>query len=71
MSRVSDKIVIIRKARPCFGCSQPISKGDTAHIQTNTDDGRLYSITLCEACQEKVARMNSDDEFGEGDLKGE
>ncbi len=30
MERISDKMVIVRKARKCFGCLEMINKGDEA-----------------------------------------
>lgn len=63
------KTAVIRKPRKCFGCERMIFKGDTAHIQTNTDNGEIYDITLCGVCDGIVSNMRSDDEFSEGDLK--
>lgn len=69
MGRISEKAIIIRKPRKCFGCLRMLKKGDAAHVQTSAEDGRIYSLTLCQSCQLIVAGMNSDDEFSEGDLK--
>ncbi len=63
------KAVKIRKPRDCFGCCGKLNKGDAAHIQTNTDMGCIYDVTLCVSCNEKVKDMDSGDFFGEGDLK--
>jgi len=69
MERISNKSVTIRKPRKCFGCCRQIKKGDRAYVQTNSDDGRIYSLTLCSDCQKKVEEMRYDDEFSEGELK--
>ena len=46
MDRVSDKKVVVRKERKCFGCLRIIERGERAHVQTNTEDGKIYSITI-------------------------
>ncbi len=71
MSRISEKNVRIRKPRKCFGCLRMMEKGDLGHTQTNTEDGRIYSVTVCEDCEIIVRKMGHDDEFGEGELKDE
>jgi len=68
MNRINQKTVIIRKPRKCFGCCQMINKGETAYIQTNSEDGKIYSLTICDLCQDKVKQMEYDDEFFEGEL---
>jgi hypothetical protein len=69
MQRISEKVVTIRKSRKCFGCLKPIKKGEKALIQTNADDGEIYSITLCNTCRKKLSQLHYDDEFCEGELK--
>ena len=69
MSRISGKTVIIRKQRKCFGCLQVIKKGDTAYIQTNTGDGKIYTLTFCLSCKDKISKMGYNDEFYEGELR--
>ena len=69
MGTISEKIIIIRKPRKCFGCLRLMEKGETALTQTATNDGKIYDITICDECREKVSNMGSDEEFFEGDLK--
>jgi hypothetical protein len=72
MDRIRDKKVTIRKPRKCFGCLSVMSKGDTAYTQTNSDDGRIYDLTVCVKCNTYIVRnLQSDDEFNEGELKDE
>lgn len=68
MERIKDKKVTVRKSRICFGCLRKINKGETANIQTNSEDGKIYSLTLCTECQEKTTEMHYNDEFFEGDF---
>lgn len=68
MDRVSEKKVTIRKARKCFGCLRIINRGETANIQTNSEDGKIYNITICEKCQVIVSGSTSGFEFSEGEL---
>ena len=70
MNRISDKDIVIRKPRKCFGCLRWMNKGDLGQTQTNVDDGRIYSITICEDCEVIVRKMGHD-EFGEGELREE
>ena len=74
MNRISDKDVRIRKARKCFGCLRTMVKGDLGYTQTNSEDGKIFSITICEDCEDKVKKgkhFNEFGEFGEGELKDE
>jgi len=71
MDRVSDKKVVVRKERKCFGCLRIIERGERAHVQTNTEDGKIYSITICEECQVIVSGSTSGSEFSEGELQEE
>ena len=57
MNRIKDKIVTIRKPRKCFGCRKMLNKGDRAWTQVNVEDGRIYSETICQTCQDKAANM--------------
>jgi len=68
MGRINQKTVIVRKPRNCFGCLQKINKGESANIQTNSENGKIYSLTICPACQLKINQMHHDDEFYNGDL---
>ena len=69
MGRICEKDVRIRKPRNCFGCLRRLKAGDRGHIQTNTEEGKIYSITLCADCKTKIGEMHCDDEFYEGELK--
>lgn len=71
MERISEDMIIIRKPRNCFGCLQKINRGDQAKIQTNSDDGQIYNITLCMQCSAKVSGMDWGETFYEGDLINE
>ena len=71
MNRISDKPVTIRKPRKCFGCLRVMNKGELGHTQTNSEDGKIFSITICEDCEEKMRKMGYDDEFGEGEMRNE
>ena len=67
MDRISDKIVKVRKPRPCFGCLQMMNKGDEVHSQTNSEDGKIYTLTVCKPCMSYVNELRIE-EYGEGDL---
>jgi hypothetical protein len=70
MDRIRDKKVTIRKPRKCFGCSDMMNKGDTAHTQTNSDNGQIHDITICVLCNAYVVNnLGADDDFCEGELK--
>lgn len=47
---VSSKIVTARKDYVCCICSQRINKGDKYECNTNTQDGRIYSLKTCMKC---------------------
>lgn len=69
MDRIREKSVLVHKPRNCFGCLVWLKRYTAAWVQTYTDNGTIYDITLCVNCREIVAQMGSDDEFGEGDLQ--
>lgn len=66
---IRHKNISIRKPRKCFGCLGMLEKGDYAYTQTNVAEGKIYTLTFCPTCEEKICtEMRYDDEFGEGDL---
>ena len=67
---INHERVSVRKPRKCFGCLDPLEKGATAYIQTNTQDGKIYKLTFCMACEKKICtEMRYDNEFSEGELR--
>lgn len=49
---LTDKNVIIRKERQCFGCYRKFPKGTEMHYQTNIYEGEFGSHYLCLTCEE-------------------
>ena len=46
-----DGVVNTRKDHACHGCSELIQTGTQVYTQTIIDDGRIYTIYMCEKCR--------------------
>ena len=63
-----------RKAHVCFGCLKVIPVGSPAHVQVNTDCGKVGSIYTHSYCQKIMQEMwvendmYGDETFSEGDV---
>ena len=55
---LSDKIVTIRKPRPCSFCKCEIAKGERARAMTAMLDGTLTQYTWCAKCLDKMIDLN-------------
>lgn len=63
------KEVVIRKDRNCFGCSRTFPKGTVMESQVIRNGKQLYTIHLCETCQDLVElRVQDGEEYYEGDF---
>ena len=49
---IDRKIVLTRKNHNCFGCLASIPAGSSAVRSTNVYEGKIYTIYLCEDCNE-------------------
>jgi hypothetical protein len=52
MSIIREKHVKIRVTQKCWGCGERFPKGATLLSSTYTDDDGIYSLLLCEVCEE-------------------
>ena len=49
---VRSKYVKTRKQHRCLGCLENFPAGTEMLAQTNIGDGRIYTIYICEECEE-------------------
>ncbi|MCK4624024.1 MAG: hypothetical protein KAV00_01845 [Phycisphaerae bacterium] len=67
---ISSKRVKIRKARPCFGCEMPQAVGTMMHAETTRDNGRLYTVHLCDHCKDAAMQhIGYGNAYYEGSLR--
>lgn len=68
-TQISVRLVKIRKSRHCFGCCATYLPHARLHAHTMRDYGSLYTIYLCDRCNDAASTLRSCESYGEGDLK--
>jgi len=63
------KLVKLRKDRHCFGCCELFLKGHQLMTYKTTNDEKIYTIYLCNRCQEVVNGFLYSETYNEGELK--
>ena len=53
---VRSKYVITRKLHKCFGCLESFPAGTEMLAQTNIGDGRIYTIYICDECEDFMTK---------------
>jgi len=57
---INNNIVKTRKDHICWLCGSLILKGEVCTTQTNTDEGRIYTIYMHNDCENKAHESNYD-----------
>lgn len=61
-TQLSNKIVTIKKARPCDYCKLSIEVGDRARVMTSAYDGTIMRHTFCADCLNLMVKMDGGDD---------
>ena len=48
--------VKIRKEKKCFCCYEKFPKGTKMNTSTNVGDGRIYTLYICDECEEYMSK---------------
>ena len=59
---LSNKIVTIRKSRPCDHCKRKIAVGERARVMTSAYDGEIMRHTFCADCLNLMVKMDDGDD---------
>lgn len=62
---IRDKKVRVRKIQTCHGCALRIPNGKVVRAQTSRGDGSIYTLYLCDECQERTKDWGKPILFGD------
>jgi hypothetical protein len=69
MENISEKYVKTRKEHQCIGCLRIFPKGSELRASVNTDEGRIYTVYICNDCDEHV--LKNEEWYRDGFMEGE
>jgi len=70
MNAISSKMVRIRKAHNCWGCTKILTPPAEMGVVTCSDNGKIYNVYWCDRCQKILDGdpFCAGDEFEYGEL---